>query len=305
MPFHPCASPRAKAPFPGSFPPSAAAAKLCRALWEKLEQPETTVFLHSCFQSAANLSTSAGLITLLAPAKPLQPGSIRLAAPFPFSSLEGIPLRLDRQGLWTGDALLIDLSPAQIIDLRAEEFPPPPPPGLKALREFLIRSSNTGLTPLVQDQTPDPFSDFLEPRLRHFRQVFWSGDRDALPPAVKSIAGCGPGLTPSSDDWLCGYLASLPAMAGWKGLLPALADTAARTTNDISASLLRWSGRGYFSESVLELRRSLQTGDLSRQQAAFHQVAQFGSSSGYDFLTGYYFGLSDTYANWRELNEDA
>lgn len=305
MSFRPCV-PIQENPFSSSrFSRPVAAGKLCRVLWERLEQPEEDILLHSSFQSAANLSTSTGLVTLLAPEKPLQPGSIQLAASFPFSLLGETPLRLDRQGLWTGNTLLIDLSPAQVVELRAEKLPLPSPRSVDALRDFLVHGPGVGLTPLVLGTTPDPFSEFLAPRLQHFRQVLWSRSRNGLLSAVKGIAGCGPGLTPSSDDWLCGYLAALPAAMDRKDLFQTLADTAAKGTNDISASLLRWSGRGYFSESVLELRRCLQSHDLPRQQAAFQQVAQFGSSSGYDFLTGYYFGLSDTYANWRESNEDA
>ena len=148
---------------------------------------------------------------------------------------------------------------------------------------------------LAFQEADNPWTEFLSPRLLAFRRAVWAGGADGARQAARRIAGCGPGLTPSSDDWLCGYLAALPSAFRRDGTAALLAETAAEATNDISANLLRWAGKGYFSEDILALKRCLcHDSGAAERRTAMERVASFGSSSGCDFLTGFYFGLLDT-----------
>lgn len=76
-----------------------------------------------------------------------------------------------------------------------------------------------------------------------------------------------------------------------------VASAAAAGTNDISAALLQRAGEGLFSEDVLALIGCLRRGNDGPELAgSLLRVASFGSSSGYDFLTGVYFGVPDACA---------
>ena len=111
---------------------------------------------------------------------------------------------------------------------------------------------------------------------------------------AEQMAGCGPGLTPSSDDFLCGYVASWPDEKPWKGFLKEITNAAALKTNDISGSLLKHAGEGMFSEDVLGLLEGFANCDTEQIRTALKRVACFGSSSGCDFLTGMYYGVIDS-----------
>ena len=116
--------------------------------------------------------------------------------------------------------------------------------------------------------------------------------------AAYSIAGCGIGLTPSADDFLCGVMASVLASAiargeqnEWLPLTAAMAERAAPRTNLISAAFLRQAAAGQLSSDVLTLIRTLYSSVLSlRLPSAAMNVIAFGETSGTDILTGIYFG---------------
>lgn len=162
-----------------------------------------------------------------------------------------------------------------------------------------------GLVSLAFQQNGNLYAEFLSPRFMSFREAVWSGDRGAAAYAARRMAGCGPGLTPSSDDLLCGYIAAMPKEMKKTGYASAIAQSAAAETNDISSSLLTWSGKNFFAESILALKNCLCFGPDEAVQLALQRVADFGHSSGYDFLTGFYFGLLDTYKNGGMRIEEA
>ena len=279
------------------------AEKLCRALWVGLDDKSVGAKLHSSFRHAANLSTPAGMLTLLSPGRGLQPGAVVLRQAMDFSLLDSGTLTVRRSGLYRESGMLVDFRSAKSLNLSMQGDGVLNAQNIGLIRSFLTRHQDAGLVSLAFGRADNPYAAFLAPRLYAFRKAVWEGSPEAALYAVRRIAGCGPGLTPSSDDWLCGYLAVLTARGGERELRAALAETAAKCTNDISANLLRWAGKGCFSEDVLSLVACLsgESGGEERQ-LALERVADFGSSSGCDFLTGFYFGLLDMHANWREAN---
>ena len=277
------------------------AEKLCQALWVNLEGKSVEAKIHSSFQHAANLSTPVGMLTLLSPGRGLQPGSVVLRQTMDFSLLNSGTLTVRRSGIYRESEMLVDFRAAKSLNLTMQGAGALPAQNIGFIRSFLTQHQDVGLVSLVFDRAENPYAAFLSPRLYAFRKAVWEGSTGAALYAVRRIAGCGPGLTPSFDDWLCGYLAVLTARGGGQELIAALAETAAKCTNDISANLLRWAGKGCFSEDVLSLVACLtEERGTEERQLALERVADFGSSSGCDFLTGFYFGLLDIYANWRE-----
>lgn len=95
-------------------------------------------------------------------------------------------------------------------------------------------------------------------------------------PSVRALAGLGPGLTPSGDDLLAGYIAGLVLLHGQRKRAHQMAEEAAERTNSLSATLMRHAALGEVPEPVHIL---LATGNLQ-------PLMSFGHSSGQAWLRG-------------------
>lgn len=271
--------------------------KICGLLAQDLYDDALPVQIHSQFNSATNLTTSHGMVTVLATNKCLQPYSLVLGEAIDFEQLPSRGLSISRTGIFSDKKTLISFQGATVIDLHLKKLLPLQSIAAKAIKSFLADKSEQGLVSLVFSQPAPPYADFLQPRIDAFRGAMKSHDTNHIIDCVRKVAGCGAGLTPSSDDFLCGYLACLPSNLAQDYAQP-IALAAADKTNDISAALLIKAGMGYFSEDILALIGCLtrQTSDAALR-AALAKVADFGSSSGCDFLVGMYFGILDFYEN--------
>ena len=272
-----------------------ACAKICSRLGQELEESFLPVSLHSRFANAANIRTPMGLVSILASWKCLQPYALVLKEPWDFRELGQGELKLSRRGLWQNGEVLISFSGARQMDLRRpKKFQPVLGAG-ETLRQFLFSQREKGIVSLIfQEGGDNLYTRFLKPRIRSFREAMRKRDVKESVRLATQTAGCGPGLTPSSDDFLCGYLACLPEGFWEQAALP-VAKAAAEKTN---AALLIKAGEGYFSEDILELMKHLSKNACGEKaKAAVRKTAEFGSSSGCDFLTGMYFGILDFYEN--------
>ena len=176
----------------------------------------------------------------------------------------------------------------------------------EALREtILTRGKPEGFAPLLTmlEASPSPLPDnpyvrYAADRIPALFAALRQRDAEAAGEAAYSIAGCGIGLTPSADDFLCGVMASVLASAiargeqnEWLPITAAMAKRAAPRTNLISAAFLRQAACGQLSSDVLTLIRTLYSSVLSlRLPSAAMNVIAFGETSGTDILTGIYFG---------------
>jgi hypothetical protein len=118
--------------------------------------------------------------------------------------------------------------------------------------------------------------------------------QDIAHQALKLI-GVGEGLTPSGDDFNCGFAAALFYLKGFKSAdeihqvhqseLPKLWDS----TTTISREYLIYAHEGKFNEWVIRLFEYCNKGkDIV---PTLNEIKTLGHSSGSDFLTGMYFGL--------------
>ena len=122
----------------------------------------------------------------------------------------------------------------------------------------------------------------------HFCQA---QDWSACTRSLLSLLGLGIGLTPSGDDFLCGFLAGLAWAGAWehplcislrRGISLHLSDT-----NVISAAFLRCAADGNFSVPLLQFLSAVHhPAALARAAEA---LAQVGHSSGMDSLAGLHF----------------
>ena len=226
--------------------------------------------------------------------------TVERAAPFPSSGIApGQRAILTESGLaaaglsvdWTG-AEQIDLSVDTVLQRTdASDVLLDVSPVIALLREY---PPDDGVSSLAAGGADSVYAAFLRPRMPELFRAFGRANEQAAIDAVRRIAGCGVGLTPSSDDLLTGYFAAVHMLCiagradgGLRTMLPSVAAAAAERTNAVSGAFLIESGEGLVSMDFRTLLSDLFTGaeGASVLQHA-RRVASFGSTSGRDMLTG-------------------
>jgi hypothetical protein len=267
------------------------------------------VAVHSVFRSALNLQPGDdNLVTIIDSAALEHPRSIRLGAAADFTALglepraggrfEAGGIVLERPG---GPPLRISLDQAARTAIR-----PLPAIGQLGAPWHTAVAMLAGLqaqaaTDLRIDHLLGPVAaeGILGRKLASAALALGESVRaGALEPArgaMAGLVGLGCGLTPSGDDFLCGFVTAghchsdrvhLPFLGEMKRqVLDCLAGT-----NAISATLLRCAAEGKISGALHDLAQALQGGrDLA---GALARLCAFGHSSGMDIATGFLYGLS-------------
>ena len=115
------------------------------------------------------------------------------------------------------------------------------------------------------------------------------------------ILGLGSGLTPSGDDFLCGFLCAAGCSAEASGefgpdslvaVLGEAVEEGISATGAISASFLRCASRGFFSRDLYGAAVSIAQNDAVAGAASIRRLCGLGHSSGADTATGFLYGLS-------------
>lgn len=294
------------------------ALEVCHSLRRSIPAGGCPATVHSVFDRAVNLVTPLGLVTLLPKCRPLYPFSVRIDTDIPFPALG---LRPDMSAmLLPGEAsagtLRVDLTNALDTDLSVLErkelvVPPDLSDRLERLAGVIGEEGKPeGMAPLVfhleegssadyAERFPhNHYTAFLLPRVRRLFDALHTGQIVEISAAAGAMAGCGPGLTPSSDDFLCGMMAAMLARGGARGRVLRTMDITQRMgcaarvkTNVISGSFLIRSSQGLLSADVLDTVGQLfSNGPTQSLESAASRVITFGETSGTDILSGIYFG---------------
>lgn len=117
---------------------------------------------------------------------------------------------------------------------------------------------------------------------------------------LTGLLGLGPGLTPSGDDFICGFFLALHMCQGSlfaESHLSAMTETLSNLirkpnalTTDISLQLLGLASEGLFSQPLLAMAKSFSSSVSDR--ASWEALSDFGHSSGLDAGLGFLFALS-------------
>lgn len=112
---------------------------------------------------------------------------------------------------------------------------------------------------------------------------------------VRNLRGCGPGLTPSGDDFIAGLLFGLHLLQKCRGRdFQPLADVvfrAAHSANIFSNTFLELARRGLFFGRLKELIQALLAGSETSLRRATERLLAVGASSGADLATGFFMTL--------------
>jgi len=140
-----------------------------------------------------------------------------------------------------------------------------------------------------------PFSiDEPNPLIR-FRSLSFAtqnNQHDLVQAALKGFIGEGPGLTPSGDDLICGYLLAVNRWnpRSWtteilQALNSSMISFSAVKTTTLSANLIEIAAEGEADERLILALDSVFTGDPSPEKTA-EMLISYGSSSGMDAFAG-------------------
>lgn len=297
---------------------------LLRAISAGVEVPTSPFHatVHSVFVRAFNFSVGSGtLVTVLSYEQQNLPRAFRVETPGGFDFRSRI--RVGQQvvcdcgvALFAGGDLEIDLTTAQRwyvdvgalhCDLRdagayqawlaavSELFTAPRTHRLPAML------AGTGTTPSLERTD---VARLLARRGRHATKALSAAtsQRDAHRAlrAASRLVGLGPGLTPSGDDLLVGFLAGLWSSAGrdrqrlafldqFGGGLSRLADG----TGEVSRAYIASAICGHFSERLALLAGAIARGAQAPELRAVTQAAlEVGATSGADGVLGLLAGLA-------------
>ena len=271
------------------------------------------VAVHSVFHSAVNLQPCSGgnLITILSHEFTDFPQSIRLKTSQDFMTHR---LKPGSMGCFQKDGIYLDrtdgVKPLYVAFATAARLQVEPLPHIEHLDEtwkssidLLDRLQTQAQTDLRIRTLVDhaPAQGFLGKRLTQAAlQLGAAVQAGTFAPARNAIAqlvGLGSGLTPSGDDFLCGFMASSHcrcpgSTTGFpflRELKPSVLERLSNT-NAISASFLRCALEGRVCRALHDLAEALQSGPHFRN--AMVRLCALGHSSGMDITTGFLYGLT-------------
>lgn len=230
----------------------------------------------------------------------LRPGAYAVRARFARSALllgaDGRALFVVDRSIGAGPLNLVVADPHAF--LPGERFALPrhlPAPRFDSAlpRSEVSKLRRTLATALPRHAPPDSLVSLFAPakkparfqaaRDAMFQKAFAHFAAGRLAAGVRLIRGCGAGLTPAGDDFLCGWL-----LACRLKRQPAQAQIIlkiARGKNPVSNAFLDMSAQGRVNVAVKKL---LQAPAAARVKA----VCAFGHSSGADLLCGLLYGLT-------------
>jgi len=286
------------------------AAALCGRLAKLTQMPVQTGRVHSVFAHAVNLALDGreGLISLVRSDRTLPPYAVSVETPYLLNEAgvsAGMAAAVGNGKVEIPQAgISLDCSRAERADLRLDSVQAANAnvrlkERVPVLLDLLRETDGDGLSPLVTGRGGNVYSCFLENRVAHLVQAVAGGEAQRAALAAERIAGCGPGLTPSSDDLLNGYLGALRVIFNAQGtpqktdMLRVMAERAAGMTNRISASFLLACGEGLAARDYLALLTLIfSDADDARIKSAAKAVLSVGSTSGGDMLTGLVLALT-------------
>lgn len=282
--------------------------------------------VHSVFRSVLNLQVEGTdiLVALTGPEGAVLPHAIALCEPPDFTCL---PVVVGTPGALTDTTLELGSSGGLSVSLVGSVTKPRAalaPIGRvghawHALVERLMseqdqRSTALRIACLGTAQSSSPMGEGLAQKARGLgastlavvKSPESESTRATLDASVSMLVGAGEGLTPSGDDFLCGFLAaaecSMPARRAIDGLaaLRRAVEASLLRTTAISRSLLLCAVRGHFPDPLLAAADALAEDCKVQALAALDRLLDFGHSSGADLATGFLYGVGLFGDTWKE-----
>jgi hypothetical protein len=246
--------------------------------------------VHSAFARTINVMLDglgdAGWVSLHGPGPLPAPFGVACeGGPVP-AVRPGTPVRVEPGELVLDGVLRFRLAGARVRETGLPATAPPP-----ATAVGPVAAGDRGLAPVataVLAGTPppaDPLGRLAAPALAALRAGTTGGDATGSLAAATALLGLGPGLTPSGDDCLVGWLAGLwvgggPGRALLAATVPALLAAARERTGALGQAFLAAAATGQVAEPVRDFV-------VAPSPAHLAGLLALGATSGGDLLAGY------------------
>ena len=172
---------------------------------------------------------------------------------------------------------------------------------LTRLADLCVHSAREGgILTYLGPQDTDATKGLFERRLRQRFQALTNGIRTnddfLIIEGAHGLMGVGPGLTPSGDDFLLGFLAGLvnwpwdDCRTAAAKLANCLAKDAPTQTTRIAAEYLRYAALGCYHSYLNRMINAFAAGTDSELAAAAAEIITLGHFSGTDLLFGFVCG---------------
>lgn len=183
------------------------------------------------------------------------------------------------------------------------------------LRQLLLeRGEENGLLPLISvldaqfniqgienrlNLSNNTYCDFIQDVFLEIVRLLSLGKWESVVDLLPKFIGFGPGLTPSTDDFLSGVLLSQRALSLYRGnsmhdiesLSQKVYEFACGRTTKVSESMLKHISHGRASESHMQLVESIYSDGDEAIEPHVLRVIMNGATSGSDFILGVYCSL--------------
>jgi Protein of unknown function (DUF2877) len=259
--------------------------------------------IHSVFDQACNIRLDDGrLLALLVPSLGNVPHGARIAAPAGFGFARhlavGVPVGC-RADVLRMAGFSIDFGTAKpwqaglaaaAVDLRVP----------RVARAWRTAWRMLKQCPRAGDAQVAALSRIVDRRGFHLARAARHLRVDEAARAIAALIGCGPGLTPSGDDLIVGFLAGLwttasdvPAKRMFRQALCAAVAAGAGATGDISRAYLTHATCGRFAEPLAMLAAGIGDGaPIGQIERLTDAALRVGHSSGRDGVLGLLLGLA-------------
>jgi hypothetical protein len=171
---------------------------------------------------------------------------------------------------------------------------------IPSISQLLSKQSNYSYV----ERSPDGLEPYWS-SIKGIIQGCFAFDFDLLVENAARLVGLGPGLTPSGDDFLGGFLFALQLLCCTYSNLSKFHDwnfsdfilENKPRTNMISYQLLKDHAAGYAMEPLHSFANSLLLGQPIEKSLQFaSKLVTVGHSTGWDLITGFLVGMSVIYA---------
>ncbi len=301
------------------------AIRICQKMKEEIENSENVHgYVHSAFNRACNIMTEDNRIySLLSSDKAIAPLSVvlKLDKGFIDSGIaQGMEVTMDKKYLRINEANVeIDISKAKLwqgsprFQGKRKVTEEGLINNLKIVEDSIFSSGRfEGIAPIVfscgeyfeslkpfRSETVETnnYCSFIEDRfIRLFRNVI-DNDLESFLDSIKNIIGFGPGLTPSTDDFIAGFMVGLIYLSNYYDMNISEAiqlnnmmikDLDNKTTK-ISYKMLESAAIGEVSEDVTELLSCIFNKSTNNElKTSMLRVLDYGETSGTDTVCGIY-----------------
>jgi hypothetical protein len=276
--------------------------------------------IHSTFERTFNLRIGDTLINIAQSDIPRSPISIIIDI-FPNRNMfslgieKGMPVRMARDWLLINNEIEIFLGNAKLwqpktcvekcVNLEIFER------NLELAKSLIVNKKreegvgqlSSGIGKILNGKFPltsclNPVAKVALPHIINLVKMIRSGELAGVKKVSQSLIGLGPGLTPSVDDMLTGFM-----VASWwfansfdknairiRKVNEAII-SCANGTNLLSQQLLRHAARGETNETVEDFLKAIFVGKPTNVKVKTERVLEIGESSGMDMMAGLLLGL--------------